>query len=159
MFFFAEYAAMFVVSGLAVTLFLGAWHSPLPQSWALAGDSLWVKGVNGLVFSGPIWFLFKCVFFLYVQLWLRWTLPRIRLDQMLYACVQVLFPLALVALVGHAFWMFLFPAESVVYGIVNVILSLIGFVFVAGFVVIAFYGFVNRRSLVGYLVVDHLPGS
>ena len=159
MFFFAEYAAMFVVSGLAVTLFLGAWHSPLPQSWALAGDSLWVKGFNGLFFSGPIWFLLKCVFFLYVQLWLRWTLPRIRLDQMLYACVQVLFPLALVALVGHAFWMLLFPAGSMVYGIVNVILSLVGVVFVAGFVGIALYGLVNRRPLVGYLVVDHLPGS
>ena len=159
MFFFAEYVAMFVVSALAVTLFLGAWHSPLPAGWALAGDSIWVKAINGLVFSGPIWFLLKCVFFLYVQLWLRWTLPRIRIDQVLHACVQVMIPLALVVLLGHAIWMLWFPAGSVVYTIFNVVLSIAGAFFLAVAMGIAVYGLLNRRRLVGYLVVDHLPGS
>src|SRR3990172_12203790 len=62
-FFFAEYAAMFVVSGLAVILFLGAWNSPLPSSWADAVTNAmpnWpvlARGVNGLLFAGPIWFV------------------------------------------------------------------------------------------------------
>ncbi len=159
MFFFAEYVAMFVVSALAVTLFLGAWHSPLPADWALTGDGLWVKAVNGLVFSGPIWFLLKCVFFLYVQLWIRWTLPRIRIDQVLYACVQVIFPISLVCLLGHTCWAVLFPAGSVVQLIANVVLSLVGAVFVIGFVVIAAYGWLIRRRASGYLVVEALPGA
>ena len=92
LFFFAEYAAMFVVSGLCVIMFLGGWNSPLPVAWsevviAWVGDNLLARGINGLLFSGPLWFVAKCVFFLYVQLWLRWTLPRIRIDQVLYACV------------------------------------------------------------------------
>ncbi|HUU83268.1 MAG TPA: NADH-quinone oxidoreductase subunit NuoH [Phycisphaerae bacterium] len=159
MFFFAEYAAMFVVSALCVTLFLGAWHSPLPQSWALESSSIWAKGLNGILFSGPVWFLFKCVFFLYVQLWLRWTLPRIRIDQVLHACVQVILPIALVTLLGHALWMLWFPAGSIVYAIVNVLLSIVGVCFLGVAVGIAAYGFANRRRLIGYLAVDHLPGS
>jgi NADH-quinone oxidoreductase subunit H len=159
MFFFAEYVAMFIVSGLAVTLFLGGWHSPLPQTWALTGDSIWAHFINGLLFSGPVWFLLKCVFFLYVQIWLRWTLPRIRIDQVLYACVQVIFPIALIALVGHALWMLIFPAGTIVYGVFNVILSIIGAMFFLTGVGIALYGFIHRRRLVGYLVVDPLRGA
>jgi hypothetical protein len=159
MFFFAEYVSMFVVSGLAVTLFLGAWNSPLPASWALSGGSIWAKAINGVLFSGPIWFLAKCVFFLYVQLWIRWTLPRIRIDQVLYACVQVIFPITLVCLLGHTVWAVLFPAGSIVHAVFNVITSIIGAVFVIGFIAIGAYGFVNRRRMSGYLVVDHLPGA
>ncbi len=159
MFFFAEYCAMFVVSALAVTLFLGAWHSPIPGTWRFGGGTLWEEALNGLLFSGPFWFLLKCVFFLYVQIWLRWTLPRIRIDQVLYACVQVLFPIALITLVGHALWMLLFPAGSLVFTIVNVILSIIGAGFLLVAIGIGLYGFIHRRRLVGYLVVDPLRGA
>ena len=159
MFFFAEYVGMFVVSGLAVTLFLGAWNSPLPANWALSGGSIWAKAINGLLFSGPIWFLAKCVFLLYVQLWIRWTLPRIRIDQVLYACVQVIFPITLACLLGHTLWAVLFPPGSMVYVVFNVIMSIVGVVFVAGFMVIAVYGFMIRRRASGYLAVEALPGA
>jgi NADH-quinone oxidoreductase subunit H len=161
LFFFAEYAAMFVVSALAVTLFLGAWHSPLPAAWGeRLADGNWLeRGAYGLLFSGPLWFIFKSIFLVYVQMWIRWTLPRIRIDQVLYACVQVLLPLAMVALLGNTFWELLVARGSVLAVVANVILSLIGAVLVLGFVVIMVYGRMNRRRLVGTLAVDHLPGA
>jgi NADH-quinone oxidoreductase subunit H len=96
---------MFVVSGLAVILFLGGWKSPFPASWAangwIAGDGFGPRLIRGLFFEGPILFVLKAAFLYYVQLWIRWTLPRIRIDQVLYACVQVLLPLTMVMLLGN----------------------------------------------------------
>jgi len=168
-FFFAEYAAMFVVSGLAVILFLGAWNSPLPSSWgdtvtsAMPNWPILVRGVNGLLFDGPIWFVAKCVFFLYVQIWLRWTLPRIRIDQVLYACVQVLLPLTMVLVLGNTLWVWASTSSSVPWAafarISNWLVGGVGAVFALMFPTIAAYGFYHRRRLVGNLVVDALPGS
>lgn len=163
-FFFAEYAAMFLVSGLASILFLGAWHSPLPLSWGdRLGDGVLMQGLKGVLFSGPIWFLLKCVFFIYVQIWLRWTLPRIRIDQVLYSCVQVMLPLTMLLLLGNVLWVWASDSNHggwvIVSGGVTVVLGLIGAVFMLGFAVIAAYGFYHRRKLVGNLVVDVLPGA
>ena len=168
LFFFAEYAAMFVVCGLAVILFLGGWHSPLPASWGNTivgwfGDNLWTRGLNGVLFGGPIWFVLKATFFLYVQLWLRWTLPRIRIDQVLYACVQVLLPLTMILLLGTTLWVWASTSDSIGWAwfdrIVSWVLGLIGAVFALGLPAIAAYGFYHRRRLVGYLVIDPRPGS
>jgi len=163
-FFFAEYAAMFVICGLCVTMFLGGWNSPLPVSWGASwGDAWYINGLRGLLFSGPVWFVAKCVFFLYVQIWLRWTLPRIRLDQVLYACVQVLLPLTMILLLGNALWVWFSMSGSHswawVASVVNVVMGLVGAVMIAMFPAIAAYGFYHRRRLVGNLAVDALPGS
>lgn len=167
-FFFAEYVVMFVVSGLATILFLGAWHSPLPMAWGdrvaeWFGGGVIARGVNGLLFSGPIWFVAKCVFFLYVQIWLRWTLPRIRIDQVLYGCVQVLLPLTMVLLPGAALWVWASTSDNAGWAIfasgTNRVLGVIGAVFALMFPAIAAYGFYHRRRMVGNLVVDVLPGS
>ncbi len=172
MFFFAEYAAMFVITALASILFLGGWHSPLPMSWAVVFDE-WVvsggmlglagAGMKGLLFSGPIWLMFKAVFLLYVQIWLRWTLPRIRIDQVLYACIQVLLPLTMLLLLGTTLWVWASTSDSSAWAtfanIVTWILGLIGIVISLAFPSIAAYGFYNRRRLVGNLAVDAMPGS
>jgi len=163
-FFFAEYAVMFVVCGLAAILFLGGWHSPLPASWGCSlGDAWYMRGVKGLFFSGPIWFVAKCVFLLYVQIWIRWTLPRIRIDQVLYGCVQVLLPLTMVLLLGTAVWVWAStsdcPTWATIQRISRYTLGGIGAFFVIGFPAIAVYGFYHRRSLVGNLVQDAMPGS
>jgi len=163
LFFFAEYAAMFVVSGLAVTLFLGAWYTGLPPAvgaWVVGaiGDNWVAHGINGLLISGPVWFIAKCIFFVWVQIWIRWTLPRIRIDQVLYSCVQVMFPIALIALVGQALWM-LIPMDNVVYRIFNILLSAIGLIVMAGIIGIAVYGWRHGKRMVGYLAVDQLPGA
>ena len=168
LFFFAEYAAMFVVCALVTIIFLGGWNSPLPSAWGesittVFGSEVLARGLKGLLFSGPIWMLLKAFSFLYIQLWVRWTLPRIRIDQVLYACVQVLLPLTLILVLGAAVWTWFGMSSSLAWvwidRIVNWLLGAVGLVFVFGFFVIAVYGFKNRRPLVGYLAIDPLPGG
>ena len=168
LFFFAEYAAMFVVCALVTIIFLGGWNSPLPSAWGdsittVFGSEVLARGLKGLLFSGPIWMLLKAFSFLYIQLWVRWTLPRIRIDQVLYACVQVLLPLTLLLVLGAAVWAWFGMSSSVAWAwidrIVNWLLGVVGLVFVFGFIGIAAYGFKNRRPLVGYLAIDPLPGG
>jgi NADH-quinone oxidoreductase subunit H len=86
-FFLAEYANMFAVSAIASTVFLGGWNSPF-------GDFM-----NGPVW-GAFWLISKGMFFVIVQMWLRWTLPRLRVDQLMYVSWKVLTPWAFVCLLG-----------------------------------------------------------
>jgi len=92
LFFLAEYANMFAVSAVASTLFLGGWNSPF-------GDFL------GGPFWGVFWFLSKGMFFVIIQMWLRWTLPRLRVDQLMYVSWKVLTPWAFACIVGVGFWL------------------------------------------------------
>lgn len=87
-FFLGEYAEMFVVSSIAVTVFLGGWYTGIP-----AVDSFLHPA---LVFIG------KSVLLVLVQIWLRWTLPRLRVDQLMFVCWKIFIPagLALVFLYG-----------------------------------------------------------
>ena len=89
--FLSEYANMFAVSAIAATLFLGGWNSPF-------GD--WLSGP----FWGVFWFLTKGMSFIFVQMWLRWTLPRLRVDQLMYVGWKVLIPFAFVVVIGVGFW-------------------------------------------------------
>ncbi|MBN1491967.1 MAG: NADH-quinone oxidoreductase subunit NuoH [Phycisphaerae bacterium] len=160
-FFFAEYTSMFVVSGLATTLFLGAWYSPLPAGWgeALAGGGVVARAAHGLLFSGPLWFIAKCVALVYVQIWLRWTLPRVRIDQVLYLFVQVLLPLGMVVLLGNTLWVFLVPEDGIVAVVANTLLCTAGVIVAAAFLGVAVVARARRYRLVGSLAVDHLPGA
>ena len=82
MFFMAEYVNMVNVAAIATTLFLGGWHGPfLPASF------------------GWIWFLVKVFFLLFFYIWMRWTLPRYRYDQLMRLGWKVLIPLAIANLV------------------------------------------------------------
>jgi NADH-quinone oxidoreductase subunit H len=164
LFFFGEYAAMFAVSGLAVILFLGGWKSPLPASWAPEGTGFLQLLVRGLLFEGPILFILKAFFLFYVQLWVRWTLPRLRIDQVLYACVQVILPLAMVLLLGNTLWVlgirhlrweWLISIDAVLHGA----LVVVGYALVVAIFGLVVYGFVNRTRLVGRLAIRHLPGA
>ena len=67
-FFLAEYFGMFAISGLAVTLFLGGWHAPISVLQ---------------VVPSYLWFFLKLGVLLFVFIWIRGTLPRIRVDQMM----------------------------------------------------------------------------
>ena len=119
---------------------------------------------RSLLFDGPILFILKSMFLFYVQLWIRWTLPRIRIDQVLYACVQVLLPIAMVVLLANTFWMLglkQFRLDWLVWldATLHAILVAIGYLLVATIIAIVVYGFVNRTRLVGRLAVRHLPGA
>lgn len=89
MFYMAEYANMFAVSAIAAALFFGGWQSPFGE---FMGGPLW----------GAFWFVAKGFGFVLVQIWLRWTLPRLRVDQLMTICWKYLLPfsLACVIIVG-----------------------------------------------------------
>ncbi len=83
MFFLAEYTNMFFVCSLAVVLFLGGWSGPpLPF----------------MDYTGVIWFSLKVYLLLFVMIWIRWTFPRVRFDQLLNFCWMYLIPFSLVNL-------------------------------------------------------------
>src|SRR5215469_506138 len=85
MFFLAEYINMVTVSAVATDLFLGGWHGPfLPES------------------LGWIWFLIKVAALLFFYVWMRWTLPRYRYDQLMQFGWKVLLPVAVVNLLATA---------------------------------------------------------
>ncbi|NWG28843.1 MAG: NADH-quinone oxidoreductase subunit NuoH [Ignavibacteriaceae bacterium] len=92
MFFMAEYANMFAVSAIVSALFFGGYQSP----FGYLGNTL------GLPWLVPVeqffWFASKGLFFVFVQMWLRWTLPRLRVDQLMTACWKYLIPFAFVNL-------------------------------------------------------------
>jgi NADH-quinone oxidoreductase subunit H len=89
-FFFAEYVALFIMSAIMVSLFFGGWLAPWPFPAQLDGFAGTVWGV--------VWFFLKTYFFIFVAVWLRATLPRVRVDQLMGVAWKVLLPLALVNL-------------------------------------------------------------
>ncbi len=88
LFFMAEYAAMVTASALTVTLFFGGWQLPYYLEWSRGLPTL----VRDLI---PIAvFTFKTAFFLFLFIWVRWTFPRFRYDQLMNFGWKVMLPLA-----------------------------------------------------------------
>jgi NADH-quinone oxidoreductase subunit H len=87
MFFLAEYINMVTVSALATTMFLGGWHAPfgLVSLWHGANSGWWPM----------LWFVVKLVVIIFVFVWLRGTLPRLRYDQFMHLGWKVLIPINL----------------------------------------------------------------
>ena len=104
LFFVAEYAHMIVGSGVFVLLFLGGWN-PLP--WLPLEKALGWFGIAGnqpIVFglASIVVFLVKVLFFIFVFMWVRWTVPRFRYDQVMKLGWQKLLPLAIGNLLFYA---------------------------------------------------------
>src|SRR5574338_202521 len=89
-FFFAEYVALFIMSGILVSLFFGGWLAPWPFPAELGGFAGTLYGI--------FWFFLKTYIFVAIAVWLRGTLPRVRVDQLMGMAWKVLLPLALVNL-------------------------------------------------------------
>ncbi len=87
-FFLAEFTNMFMVSGIATSLFLGGWH-----------------GFGFL--PAPLWFLIKCYGIVFLLIWFRWTFPRLRADQLMNFGWKFLMPLALINILITGVWIFL----------------------------------------------------
>ena len=92
LFFLAEYTNMFIASALVVILFLGGFTGLVPLSFVPD------------VLAGPFWFLLKTLFLVFVMMWIRWTLPRLRVDQLMTTCWKYLIPMALVNLGIIGLW-------------------------------------------------------
>jgi NADH-quinone oxidoreductase subunit H len=89
-FFFAEYVALFIMSGILISLFFGGWLAPWPFPAQL-------EGFPGTLY-GIVWFFLKTYLFVAIAVWMRGTLPRVRVDQLMGMAWKVLLPLALVNL-------------------------------------------------------------
>jgi NADH-quinone oxidoreductase subunit H len=110
-FFMAEYGSMFLVSGLAVILFFGGWNGPL----AIMSDKI-IGVIPGLGLAGQpnAWgfiagcvgaanFIMKATIGVTVMIWVRWTLPRLRIDQVMTMCLKYCVPLAAACFLGAVF--------------------------------------------------------
>jgi NADH-quinone oxidoreductase subunit H len=88
LFFLGEYMNMIVISSIAVTLFFGGWHGPGP-AWA-----------------GLAWYLLKLGALMFFFIWVRWTFPRLRYDQLMGFGWKVLLPAAIVNVLIAALWLY-----------------------------------------------------
>ena len=95
-FFLEEYAVMFLVSCIAAAFFFGGWH--LPGVSMLAGTGVFYQVLCAAVFVA------KGMFGVFVMMWMRWTLPRVRIDQVMTMGYKYLVPIAFVLVLGQAFW-------------------------------------------------------
>ncbi|RRE01061.1 NADH-quinone oxidoreductase subunit NuoH [Mycobacteroides abscessus subsp. massiliense] len=119
MFMLAEYINMATVSGLAATMFLGGWHAPWPLSLIDGANTSWWPA---------LWFVAKVWGFMFLFMWLRATLPRLRYDQFMRLGWEVLIPVALVwiVVVGvvKAMGLYGYGNRSIILGITGVAVSL-----------------------------------
>ncbi|MEM7297769.1 MAG: NADH-quinone oxidoreductase subunit NuoH [Bacteroidota bacterium] len=97
MFMLAEYGMMLLLSILGAILFFGGWNSPIPNISGL------YESTSGLIW-GTFWLLLKSIVLIFVQMWLRWTLPRLRVDQLMSMSWKYLTPISVVMLFICAIW-------------------------------------------------------
>jgi len=113
-FFMAEYGSMFSVSVLAAILFFGGWNGPVPiteflgltyavsaTEWSLAGYLGGLIGMMNILLKGTLGVI--------VMIWVRWTLPRLRIDQVITTCLKYCTPIAAAMFLGAAVWTWYFP--------------------------------------------------
>jgi len=129
LFFVAEYGEVTVVSAILTTLWFGGWHGPLTDVHPLLGPVL-----------GVLWFTLKTYFFVLVFMWIRATLPRFRIDQLMSLCWKLLIPVTLTNVMVTAMLLLAFPTSKVPVAIANWVM-LIG--------VVALVPLLQRRRLAG----------
>jgi NADH-quinone oxidoreductase subunit H len=103
-FFIAEYGEVTVVSAIMATLWFGGWHGP---------------GVDAVPVVGILWFTLKTYAFVLLFMWIRATLPRLRIDQLMGFCWKVLIPLALVNIMASAAIILAFADPRLPLAVVN----------------------------------------
>ncbi len=103
-FFFAEWANLYIIGAIMTTLFLGGWQIPQSLYNASAAVANWFPQVVQLLF-----FQIKALVLIFIVVQLRWTLPRIRMDQLMSLCWKYLVPIGFFCVMGVAVWMLLFP--------------------------------------------------
>src|SRR5687768_12997729 len=151
MFFIAEYANMVTTSALMATLFFGGWDIPF-TTWDNAAPHTAIKTL-----LTTLLFFVKILFFVFVYMWIRWTLPRFRYDQLMSLGWKILLPLALTYIVviagailglqvagyGPASWQF----NGALFGLNVLLVILLFFIFDRGRIVSPAYSRLDRRHL------------
>ncbi len=107
-FFLEEYAAMFLMSVVGAVFFLGGFESPFTH---LARESFGADSVPYQVVAGGT-LMAKAMFGVFLMMWIRWTLPRVRIDQVMSMGYKYLTPLALLCVLGAGIWEAIFPGAT-----------------------------------------------
>jgi NADH-quinone oxidoreductase subunit H len=97
-FFMAEWGNMFIASAIVVVLFLGGWQFPQVSRSPVV--------MNALQF---VTFNLKVLLLVFVSMWIRGTLPRVRIDQMMSLCWKYFVPISFIDLIGTAVWVAIWP--------------------------------------------------
>ncbi|HVJ63691.1 MAG TPA: NADH-quinone oxidoreductase subunit NuoH [Bdellovibrionota bacterium] len=111
-----EFCDIILFAGLGTAVFLGGWQLPfvnlaeLHVPLAIAGMNVSPLVQTGLM--GGV-FLAKMASIIFVVMWLRWTLPRLRVDQLMAVCWKYLIPISFFNLLGSALWVWLFKGQSI----------------------------------------------
>lgn len=105
-FFLAEYASMFFVSMLGILLFMGGWWTGIPAIDNLVVSVHGASPAYGYLTRvvGLVILLVKSGLLVFVQIWIRWTLPRLRIDQVMTTCLKYLVPIACFLFLGAVLW-------------------------------------------------------
>ncbi|WNJ21202.1 NADH-quinone oxidoreductase subunit NuoH [Pontibacter sp. G13] len=110
LFMLSEYAKMFLVGVIAAVVFLGGWNTIFPNitvgsfelplaDWTSGQPGTWVGAL-----WGSFWLMLKALFAVFVHMWLRWTFPRVRVDQLMTLCWKWLTPIAFGLFVISGIW-------------------------------------------------------
>lgn len=102
----SEYAMMLLVSVLGTVLFFGSWATPLPDVGAVRLGA-WSSGMTGTWAAaawGIFWLILKSLILVTVQIWVRWTFPRLRIDQLMKLSWKYLTPIGLALVILCGFW-------------------------------------------------------
>jgi len=113
-FFMAEYTSMFAVSCLAAILFFGGWNGPIPLATMIGltpDNGALTEWLGNLL--GMMNLIAKGFFGVTVMIWTRWSLPRLRIDQVLTTCLKYCIPLAAAMFLGAMLWLYAFPGGVV----------------------------------------------
>jgi NADH-quinone oxidoreductase subunit H len=150
LFFIAEYAGMVTASALMATLFFGGWDVPFTAHDNIGPYSIWLSLLSIGIF------LAKILFFLFLFMWVRWTLPRFRYDQLMSLGWKFMLPLALAYIVLIAAVMLGLSASGIpegalhtaIYGSVNIVVVIVLFAILdRGRIISPAYGRMNPREV------------
>ena len=118
-FFFAEWGNLYVIGAVATILFLGGWQVP-----PITGNPILLGVLQFVVF------FVKAYLWVFVAMWVRGTLPRVRVDQLMSLCWKYMVPLSFVSVLGTAVWMVIWPHGN---RILSLLMFLLGVVILARF--------------------------
>lgn len=143
LFFLAEWANIYIISAVLTTLFLGGWQTP--WIWEPLIPILNMK----FELIGILIFLTKSFFITFIVIWIRWTLPRLRVDQLMTVCWKYFIPISFFNLFGLLFWEVLFPESLALAASISITT---GFVII--FMIFLYYvvvkNFIQMNARVGF---------